>query len=205
MTGSVTVTGSGGTSPYDYNIDGGIFQASGTFSGLSSGSHTVIARDANGCTFNVLVTITQPAIALSGSTIVTNVLCFGGSTGAVNLTPTGGTAPYTFLWSNGATTEDLTNVIAGNYTVVITDAGGCTANSSGNVTQPVSLPSGTTVVTNVACFGGSTGAVNLTVVGGTAPYTFLWSNGATTEDLTNVIAGNYTVVITDASGCTANS
>jgi gliding motility-associated-like protein len=148
--------------------------------------------------------VTQPAAALSGSTAVTNVLCFGAKTGAVNLTVSGGTSPYTFLWSNGATTEDLSNVVAGNYTVTITDSKGCTANAVGNVTQPAAALTGTTVVTNVLCSGGSTGAVNLTVSGGTPPYTFLWSNGATTEDISGLKAGSYTVTVTDANGCKVN-
>jgi large repetitive protein len=122
-----------------------------------------------------------------------------------NLTVTGGTAPYTYLWSNGATTEDLTNVVAGTYNVTITDANGCTTTASGTVTQPAAALAGTTTTTPVLCFGDATGAVNLTVTGGTAPYTYLWSNGATTEDLTNVIAGTYNVTITDANGCTTTA
>lgn len=117
----------------------------------------------------------------------------------LTLTVTGGTAPYTYLWSNGAVTRDLVNVAAGVYTVTITDANLCTTTASGTVLQPASALSGTTAVTNVKCFGGSTGAVNLTVTSRTAPYTYLWSNGATTEDLVNVVAGTYTVTITDAN------
>jgi gliding motility-associated-like protein len=204
-TGSVTVSGSGGTANYLYSFEGGAFQASGTFSGLSVGSYTVTVQDANLCEVTVPVTITQPAAALAASTTTTAVLCFGDATGGVNLTVTGGTSPYTYLWSNGATTEDLAGVVAGTYNVTITDANGCTTTSSGIVTQPAAALAASTTTTAVLCFGDATGGVNLTVTGGTAPYTYLWSNGATTEDLTNVVAGTYNVTITDANGCTTTS
>ncbi|MBC8643831.1 SprB repeat-containing protein [Flavobacterium lindanitolerans] len=147
-------------------------------------------------------TITQPPV-LNGSTVVTNIACFGGNTGAINLTPSGGTPPYTFNWGGGITTEDRTGLAAGNYSVTITDANSCTRTISNiNVTQPAAVVSGTTVVTNVACFGGSTGAINLTPTGGVPPYTYNWVGGANTEDRSGLAAGTYSVTITDANGCT---
>jgi hypothetical protein len=160
--------------------------------------------DANSCTGTVTATVTQPASAVSGTTVVTNVACFGGNTGAINLTPAGGTGPYTFNWlPSGPTTEDRTSLTAGTYTVQITDANSCTGTVTATVTQPASTVSGTTVVTNVACFGGNTGAINLTPAGGTGPYTFNWlPSGPTTEDRTSLVAGTYSVQITDANSCT---
>jgi large repetitive protein len=203
--GSVTVAGIDGTAPYEYRLGAGSYQASGTFGTLTAGAYTITIRDFNGCIYTLPVALTQPAAALAGTTTTTAVLCFGNATGGVNLTVTGGTAPYSYLWSNGATTEDLTNVIAGTYNVTITDANGCTTTASGIVTQPAAALAGTTTTTAVLCFGDATGGVNLTVTGGTAPYSYLWSNGATTEDLTNVIAGTYNVTITDANGCTTTA
>ncbi|RVT70900.1 hypothetical protein EOD40_17825, partial [Flavobacterium sufflavum] len=125
------------------------------------------------------------------------------TTGAINLTPTGGTGPYTFNWGGGITTEDRTGLAAGSYSVTITDANGCTGTVSGiTLTQPAAAVSGTTVITNVACNGGTTGAINLTPTGGTGPYTFNWGGGITTEDRTGLAAGSYSVTITDANGCT---
>ena len=123
-------------------------------------------------------TITQPAVPIDGSVSVTNVNCFGGSTGRIDLSVTGGVVPYTFLWNNGAVTEDIINIPGGNYSVVITDANGCNATVTATVTQPASALAGTASVINVLCFGGTTGSVNLTVTGGTAPYSFIWNNGA---------------------------
>ncbi len=202
-TATINVT-SGGVPPYTYQWSASAgSQTTQTATGLTAGSYSVTVRDANLCPVVVSgIIVTQPTV-VSGTTVVTNVACFGGNTGAINLTPTGGTGPYTFNWGGGVTTEDRTTLTAGTYSVIITDANGCTGTVSGiTVTQPTAVVSGTTVVTNVACFGGNTGAINLTPTGGTGPYTFNWGGGITTEDRTNLVAGTYSVIITDVNGCT---
>ncbi len=203
--GSATVVADGGTPPYQYSINVGAYQGQNIFSGLVAGPYSITVRDSKNCTAVTTFNVSQPAAALSGSANVTNVACRGASTGAIDLTASGGTSPYSYQWNNGAVTEDLVNIPAGNYTVVITDSHGCTATVPATVTQPATAVSGSVVVTNVLCFGASTGAVNLTVTGGTPPYGYLWSNGAVTEDLANIPAGVYSVTITDANGCTANA
>ena len=197
-------TATGGAGGYTYNWTPGNPTGDGTTSvtGLTAGTWTCTVMDANACTASTNFTITQPATAVSGTTVVTNVACFGGNTGAINLTPTGGTGPYTYNWVSGPTTEDRTSLTAGTYSVTITDANACTGTVNATVTQPAAPVSGTTVVTNVACFGGNTGAINLTPTGGTGPYTFNWASGPTTEDRTSLTAGTYSVTITDANGCT---
>ncbi|WP_191906990.1 T9SS type A sorting domain-containing protein [Adhaeribacter soli] len=200
--GSINLTPSGGSGPYTFNWGGGVTTEDRT--GLLAGNYSVTITDANGCTGTVTATVGQPASPVSGTTVITNVACNGGNTGAINLTPTGGTGSYTFLWNDGRTTEDRTGLVAGTYSVTITDANSCTSTVTTTVGQPASPVSGTTVVTNVACNGGTNGAINLTPNGGTAPYTFNWGNGITTEDRTGLAAGTYTVVITDLNGCTAS-
>ncbi|MCX6191129.1 MAG: gliding motility-associated C-terminal domain-containing protein, partial [Flavobacteriia bacterium] len=133
-----------------------------------------------------------------------NVLCFGNSTGAINATPSGGSAPYTYSWSNGSTTQNLTAIPSGSYTVTVTDANGCTATATVVITQPAAALSATTTQVNILCLNG-VGSVNLTVSGGTLGYTYLWSNQVTTEDLANLQAAVYTVVVTDANGCTTTA
>jgi GH43 family beta-xylosidase len=201
--GAINLTPTGGTPGYTYNwLPSGPTTQNRT--GLAAGTYSVQITDANGCTGTVTATVTQPTSPVSGTTVVTNVACFGGNTGAINLTPTGGTGPYTENWlPSGPTTEDRTNLVAGTYSVQITDVNGCTGTVTATVTQPTSPVSGTTVVTNVACFGGNTGAINLTPTGGTGPYTENWlPSGPTTEDRTNLVAGTYSVQITDVNGCT---
>ncbi len=149
-----------------------------------------------GIAFAPSVSCTTPSL----SATVTNATCAGGTNGAINLTTTGGSSPFTYLWSNGATTKDLSNVAGGNYSVTVTATGGCTTTGSYVVNQPMVLTASATTI-NAAC-ANANGSVDLTITGGTAPYTYLWSNTATTEDLTNVAAGLYNATITDAGGCT---
>ena len=137
-------------------------------------------------------------------TTQTNVLCFGATTGAINLTPSGGTAPYTYAWSNGAISQDLNGIPAGTYTVVVNDAngsiGGCTAATTVTISQPAAALTLNTTQTNIFCNGAATGNIDLTVSGGTAPYIYAWSNGAIGQDLAGIAAGTYTVTVNDANG-----
>src|SRR5207253_1246988 len=123
----------------------------------------------------------------------TNISCFGGNNGAIDLSVAGGTPPYSYNWSNSATTQDLSNLSAGNYTVTATDANGCTIlNSAISITQPAAaLDASAGSTTNVSCYGGNNGSINLTVSGGTSPYSYNWSNGATTQNTNSLSAGTY--------------
>lgn len=198
-TGQINLSVTGGTAPYTYSWSN--TATTEDISDLTSGAYSVAVTDKNGCVANKSVTIAQPA-ALVSSTVITNVRCFDQNNGAVDLTVTGGTAPYTYVWDSGQTTQDILNLTAGTYQVRITDANGCVKTETATVTQPNSyFLFGTQ--TDVKCFGGADGTITLeTVAGSNPPYTFLWSNGATTRNLTNLSAGEYTVTVTDAQGCT---
>src|SRR5438477_918547 len=207
-TGSVTVAGSGGTSPYTFSKDGVNFGASGTFGSLAAGSYTVTVKDANGCTTTQPVTITQPASALGSSiSSQTNVACFGGATGSVTVAGSGGTSPYTYA-IDGATfgaSATFNNLAAGSYTVTVKDANGCTTTQGVTITQPAAaLGASISSQTNVACFGNSTGSVTVAGSGGTAPYAYA-IDGVTFGNsgiFSNLAAGSYTVTVKDANGCT---
>jgi hypothetical protein len=139
-----------------------------------------------------------------------NVTCNGATNGSINFTATGGCAPYAFLWSTGATTEDVSALGAGTYGVTVTDANGCTTTNSFTLTEPVILASSGVPATfscgyNVTCNGATNGSINFTATGGCAPYAFLWSTGATTEDVSALGAGTYGVTVTDANGCTTTN
>jgi hypothetical protein len=199
-TGAITLTATGGTSPYTYSWSNGV--TTKDLSNLAAGTYSVLVTDANSCSATTSVTITQPTANLSASSIATNISCNGGTTGAINLTATGGTTPYTYLWSTSATTEDLSALTSGTYSVVVTDANGCTSNSSASLTQPAAISvSGS--VTNVLCNGSSTGAIVISVAGGTGSYTYDWGSGITTQNRSNLAAGTYTVTVTDANSCTS--
>lgn len=199
--GSIDLTVTGGVPPYTYAWSNGA--SAQDLSGLTAGNYTVTVTDATGATANSGATIGQPA-QLAANAVATPASVYGGNDGAVDLTVAGGTTPYTYAWSNSATSEDLTGLVAASYTVTVTDAHGCTANAGATVTEPTQLVASATHV-DVSCFGASTGSIDLSVSGGVPPYTYAWSNGTTSEDLTAVQAGSYSVTVTDANGATANA
>jgi hypothetical protein len=195
--GSADLTVSGGTAPYSYSWSNSA--STEDISGLGAGSYNVTITDAHGCTATASATVSEPS-ALFASASNTNVSCNGGNNGSADLTVSGGTAPYSYNWSNSATSEDISGLSAGTYNVTVTDDHGCTATASATVTEPTALSASATS-TNVSCNNGSNGTVNLTVSGGTTPYSYNWSNSATTEDLSGVGAGTYNVTVTDNNGC----
>lgn len=200
--GEISLVLSGGVSPYDIAWSNGPSAVGTTTtvnSSLTAGTYTITITDQNGCDLVETYTITQPDSIMFSAT-VTDVTCYGDTTGAVDLTVTGGTTTYTFAWSNGATTEDLSNVVAGTYDLTLTDANNCTATYSVTVDQPDSLDVQSSI-TNVTCYGGSDGAIYLSVSGGVPPYAYAWSNGATTANNTGLAADTYTVSVTDGNGC----
>ncbi len=192
------MTVSGGTSPYTYAWSNSA--TTQDLANVGAGTYTVTVTDANACTKTVSATVSNTGGPSLSKTQV-NVLCNGNSTGSIDLTVTGGTSPYTYAWSNSATTQDISNLAAGTFTVTVTDANACTAVISTTITQPSALALSSTQV-NVLCNGNATGSIDLTVSGGTSPYTYAWSNSATTQDISNLTAGTYTVTVTDANACT---
>ena len=197
--GSIDLNVTGGTTPYSYSWSNG--QSSEDINNLTAGNYQVSISDFNNCQSQLLITINQPAATLNVSETQQNVLCFGQSTGSVNLTISGGTAPYSYIWSNGQLTEDVFNLSAGNYNVQITDASGCSVNTSITITEPSTALTISEIHQDAICAQSQTGSINLTVSGGTAPYFYEWSNGNTNQDISNLAEGIYTVTVTDGNGC----
>ncbi|MFN8292427.1 MAG: hypothetical protein U0T72_01810 [Chitinophagales bacterium] len=199
--GEIYVTLSGGVMPYSYSINGITYQAVPVFTGLTANNYVVTLRDAKGCSAFLNAGVTQPGLLSVLIDSVVNSLCNGGSTGGIYITTAGGTAPYTYLWSNGSGSEDITNVPANSYNVTVTDSKGCTAVGGASISQPLPLSAYVASYRDVLCNGDSTGFVDISVAGGTSPYSFNWSNGASTEDILNVPVGTYSVTVTDANAC----
>jgi gliding motility-associated-like protein/uncharacterized repeat protein (TIGR01451 family) len=205
-TQNTVLTASGGTS---YLWSTGETTASITVT--TAGTFTVTAKNANGCTAQASVTTTMDAIApLLSLESKTNILCFGGNNGAININVTVGQGPYSYLWTKNdsiySTTKNLDKLVAGSYKLIVTSANGCKSDELVVViNQPVSAVTATANITNNNnCINCNTGSITQTVTGGTAPYRYLWSNGATTKDVINLATGLYTVTITDTNGCVGN-
>lgn len=202
--GIATAAVTGGTPGYTYSWSPGVHPATPSISGLCPGTYTVTVTDTHSCTDTGVVVITQPAI-LTANPTSTNVLCFGDCNGTATAAPIGGTAPYTYNWNGAATpvgdgTPTITNLCAGVYNVLVTDANGCDTLQNVSVTQPTAL----TVVmskTNVSCNGACNGTATATPSGGTPGYTYNWSTGGTTPVITGLCPGTYTVTVRDANGC----
>lgn len=188
---------SGGTAPY--TVLWSNFSTATAQSNLTEGLYTVQIEDANGCQHLDSVFISAPA-PWDISAVVANASCGGQATGNINLTVSGGTPAYSFLWSNGQTAEDAINLTVGSYSVTITDQALCSTSASYMITEPAALVVNA-VQENVSCNGGNNGTVDITVYGGVLPYAFNWSNGNTTEDLQQLSAGVYTITVTDANNC----
>ena len=200
--GTIDINASGGTGTLNYTWSNGANTQD--VSGLSAGSYTVTITDANSCTItngpNVVAAIGTP----SASTTVNSVSCNGGNNGSIDLSVNGGTPNYTYTWSNGASSQDISGLSAGNYSVTVTDNIGCTATQTNiAISQPTAI-SVTNTSTNVSCNGGNNGTIPVTVSGGTSPYSYIWSNGTTTEDLNNIAAGSFSLTVSDANGCIRN-
>jgi gliding motility-associated-like protein len=134
------------------------------------------------------------------SNTVEDVSCFGFGDGSVDLTLTNGAAPYQTNWSNGQTTEDISGLTPGTYTVGVIDNNGCTTTDTAVITQPTALTL-EGLVDNVSCYNLQNGSIQITVDGGTLPYTYNWQSGQTSEDLNGLDTGSYVLNVTDANGC----
>jgi PKD repeat protein len=192
--GSAVASATGGTGSYTYfwsnastianNID------------LGGGTYTVTITDGNGCT----AVATGSVSAIGGPTSSLNAI--NGTcqiSPQISTTVSGGTAPFTFVWSNGATTQNLTGMSAGSYTITITDANGCKSISTASVTDNSSV--NVTFNSQNPTQGNADGSITANPTGGTQPYTYNWSNGSTNAQVSGLVAGTYTVTITDNTGC----
>ena len=203
--GSIFTTVSGGTAPYSFSWQGpnGYSASTQDIQNLIAGTYIFYVIDDNGCSelFSIVVGEGQ-LTPLQVNAVTSDIDCFGNNNGSIDLTVSDGATPYSFIWNNGAITEDLSNLAAGTYTVVVNDAAGQSFTSSYTIIEPSEITA-TYTVTNVTTSGGNDGAIDLIASGGVAPYLYYWSTSPTqtTEDISNLIAGTYTVWIVDVNNC----
>ncbi len=206
--GSASVVVSSGTAPIAYvwqrTSPTPIVQVGTTASilGLSKGTYKVTVTNGNGCQTIGTVQVNQPPNLQVNVTVQTNVSCFGGSNGSLTANAIGGTSPYSYSWGSFGNGTPITGLPVGIYTCTATDNNGCTATRSRAITGPSVPLSILFKQKNVSCFGGSNGTIQTKVTGGTKPLAYLWSNFATTQNISNLAAGPYSVTVTDFNGCT---
>ncbi len=210
--GSIDVDASGGTGSLTYD-DGSTTNNDGVFTGLVAGTYTITITDDAGCTKESGPYVLHANSSVDVSETHIDVNCNGGSDGSIDVSVSGGTAPYLFDWDNDGTgdnddSEDLNGLIAGTYNLTVTDNVGCTGTISVTLTEPDTITITLDSQQNVSCNGGNDGQINITISGGTAGYSYNWSTAdgsgfvAGQEDQTTLTAGTYDLTVTDANGCT---
>ncbi|MDX2003491.1 MAG: gliding motility-associated C-terminal domain-containing protein [Chitinophagales bacterium] len=203
--GTAIVLPTGGTPPYRFFWNGIPPQVTQSAIALPAGSITVNLIDDNNCIYIDSVVVGTNTVITNTLDNLSNVSCFGAADGSINITINGGQTPYTYNWSHGATTEDVSNLSPGTYNLTVYDADSCNVESSYTITEPPLLTISIDDTANVTCFGGSNGSVTVLVNGGTPSYSYQWSNGSQSQNLLNVPAGPYTNTVTDQNGCTATA
>jgi gliding motility-associated-like protein len=200
-TGGVSTMATGGTMPYTY-----AWASGGNAPGLSNvqgGSYTITVNDANACSNSATIMIGTDSTDIVAAILdsITSVNCIKANSGQIYVHAERGTGPYTYAWSNGSSSEDLTDIAAGNYALVITDNKGCKDSLQAMVNMVPALTL-TKTVTDIKCYGGSDGAITVTAGNGSGNYQYAWSTSATNAQLNSLVAGTYTIKVTDVkTGC----
>lgn len=202
--GTITVTASGGTAPYQYSLNGGPFQVSNVFTGLCNGTYAITIKDANNCTVLLNQTITQPVVLNLVQASITPATC-GANNGSVTVTPSGGTPAYSYTIDGGASQVSpiFNGLSAGVHNVIVTDSKGCTKSLSITITATNSPIASILSQTNVSCFGGINGSVIVGVAGGSSPFTYsIGGPFQASNSFPNLTAGTYTATVRDVNNCT---
>ena len=209
LNGSIIITATGGSGALQYSIDNGVtFQGANNFTGLGAATYNIVVEDGVGCTATSSATLVDAGSPTITSINTADPSC-GNNNGTIGITATGGTGPYLYSIDGGATfsvSSNFTGLTANTYAIVVEDANGC--QTTGTATLNTTAPLTVTIdnVVDVLCYGDGNGVVNITVNGGTGPYTYDWSNDGTgdfddPEDLTNGVPGVVSVTVVDDNGC----
>lgn len=203
-TGSATVTPAGGNPPYSYHWSNNLTTA--TISSLTSGNYPVTVTDNNNCATVTSVTVssTNTTLSINTNSTTPNSRCTNPN-GSATVSASGGTSPYTYSWNNGQTSASVSNVSGGSYSVTSTDVNGCSGSTTVTVGTSIVTPTVTITVTKETSANANDGTATANPNGGTPPFQYSWSTSGTTQTLSNLDAGTYSVTITDQSGCTATA
>lgn len=196
--GNLAANVSGGISPYSYLWEGG--ESDIALTNIPYGTYSVTVTDNNNCTLNDTYNVGQPD-SLTIQFSPTNVRCFEGTDGLILTAVSGGTSPYSYLWTTTETTDSIANLVPGTYYLTVTDNNSCETIDSVIISEPTEVISNIEIIAHPSCFGYSNGQVQVNVSGGISPYGFIWSNGLTDQLLDTLIAGTYYCSISDFNNC----
>ena len=205
--GQIQVNGTGGTGALSYSINGGAPQANSVFTGLAAGSYTLTVIDANNCEDDTTIVLTEPVV-LTHSTIANDLTCFQNSTGSIQVTANGGVSPYQYSFDNGGTyspSSSINFIQAGTYNITVMDDNGCTSSSSATIAEPAPLVIDNAATTDPLCFDSCDGEIELTVSGGSTPYSYNWFGTpapVSGNTATGLCEGNYQFEVVDENNCT---
>jgi len=202
--GTATVTATNGVGQLTFTWEDG--QITGTATGLAAGTYSVTVVDALGCEGITDVVVTEPDVLIIDNLEINDAICNGENNGSAQVTPAGGTEPYTYLWQPGTQLTPLaSNLNAGTYTVTVTDENGCTVTTSAEIDEPTPLIISEVQTTDISCTGESDGTITILASGGTGTISFSIDNGNNFENsnvFSNLSVGNYSILIQDQNGCT---
>ncbi len=201
--GTASANPSGGVAPYTYKWSNN--ETTQEITDLEPGLYTVTITDDNGCTITQTVQVIAGDCGLSASFSTVSPNCNGEANGSATVSLTGGNGPFTYLWNTQGMDATESGLAAGNYTVTVTDANGCTISGEVDVINPPALTLAVDNVVNTQCANETTGSATVTAGGGTGALSIAWSNNQTGPTATNLLAGTYTAVVTDANGCTTEA
>jgi hypothetical protein len=198
-TGGATANASGGTQPYSY-----LWSDTETDASLvnhPSGTYAVTVTDNNGCILIDIAAISDEGAPEITVESITHVSCFGGNDGTIDISVTNGLPPYDYYWSNNEASEDVNGLYAGNYEIIVTDTAGCLGTANIVVTEPDEMILSYSI-TNATC-GNQDGEATIYINGGTEPFSYAWETGGFAQTELNLLAGVYEITITDANDCLA--
>ncbi len=201
--GAVYISPSGGTPPYNFNWSTG--DNTQNIENLVAGTYYLTLTDYHNCQVIDSFVVTEPPLLTTSIDNIVNVNCNGENNGQATVEIQGGTSPYNVSWDNSITTPGNTLLNAGTHTVTVTDAHGCVTTDTVTITEPPLLTIVLDSSKDVLCYEGNDGQAYFTASGGTPPYSYLWSNGLTTDYSTTLTAGIYTITVTDDHGCSAEA
>lgn len=203
--GQAGVNVTGGQPNYTFQWSDPQGQTTQIAAGLSEGEYTVVVSEASGCTGTATIQVTEPDLLIASVASVQDALCFGQSTGQASITVSGGTGQLSYVYNGQALSNPATTLAAGDYSVVVSDANGCSSNLQVSIGQPSQLTV-TATGTNPLCFGATTGSASASANGGVGGYTYSWTNSTSTSaTATSLPSGSYTVTVLDGNGCSANA